>query len=169
MHRYQVFNDKLHWPKILTTTDDQGPIYHFDYSENLAQSYKYEPQSSHFNKNQYSLHCTVKYFNNLYQNLYHLSDEKKHDFAYTSHVVKHLLSLEDEFCQSEIIRVKSDNCATQHKCTYMFDFYHNLAVEQGKTVIVYYGVSGRGKGLVDAMSAFGVKKLSETSCGNRQL
>ena len=27
-----------------------------------------------------------------------------------------------------------------------------------KTVIVYYGVSGHGKGLVDAMSGFGVKQ-----------
>ena len=27
-----------------------------------------------------------------------------------------------------------------------------------KTVIAYYGVSGHGKGLVDAMSSFGVKQ-----------
>ena len=76
MHRYQVLNDKLHWPNILNTTENQGPIYHFNYSENLTQSYKYEPQSSHFNKQQYSLHCTVKHLKDAkHQYLYHLSDE----------------------------------------------------------------------------------------------
>ena len=33
-----------------------------NFSKNLAQSDNYEPQSSHFNKQQYSLHCTVKYY-----------------------------------------------------------------------------------------------------------
>ena len=32
-----------------------------------------------------------------------------------------------------------------------------LAKEISKTVIIYYGVSGHAKGLVDAMSSFGVK------------
>ena len=157
MHRYQVFNDKYQWPQILATTDTLGPIYHFDYSENLTQSYKYEPQSSHFNKKQYSLHCTVKHFLDSSQYFYHFSDSKKHDFAYTSHVLNHLLDLEEEDNVSVIIRVKSDNCSCQYKCCYVFKFYHNLAKKLGKTIIVYYGVCGHGKGLVDAMSAFGVK------------
>ena len=37
-----------------------------DFSENLTQLFKYEPQSSHFNKSQYLLHCTAKY-KNLYR------------------------------------------------------------------------------------------------------
>ena len=41
----------------------------------------------------------------------------------------------------------------------MFYFYRNLAAEQGKIVIVYYGVSGHGMGLVDVMSVFEVKTL----------
>ena len=158
MHRYQVFNDKHHWPKILATTDSLGPIYHIDYSENLTQSYKFEPQSSHFNKKQYSLHCTVKHLaNGRVQYIYHFSDAKKHDFAFTSHVVRHLQDIEDESCTSTIIRMKSDNCSSQYKCCYVFDSYQKLAKEKDKTIIVYYGVSGHGKGLVDAMSAFGVK------------
>ena len=32
MHKYQVYNDKYHWPRILATVTD-GPIYHMDYSE----------------------------------------------------------------------------------------------------------------------------------------
>ena len=38
-----------------------GAIYHFDFSENSTQMVKEELHSSHFNKNQYSLHCTVKH------------------------------------------------------------------------------------------------------------
>ena len=32
-HKYQVFNDQFHWPKILATANDIGEIYHMDYSE----------------------------------------------------------------------------------------------------------------------------------------
>lgn len=50
IHKYQIYNDKFHWPKILATIEIIGPIYHMDYSENLGQQFKYEPQLSHFNK-----------------------------------------------------------------------------------------------------------------------
>ena len=33
-HKYQVYNDKHHWQKILRTTEEFGAIYHLDYSEN---------------------------------------------------------------------------------------------------------------------------------------
>ena len=89
--------------------------------------------------------------------IYHFSDSKKHDFAYTSYCVNHLLDLEDDDCISVIIRCKSDNCSCQYKSCKVFNFYRNLAKKLGKTIIVYYGVAGHGKGLVDAMSAFGVK------------
>ena len=91
-HKYQVFNDQIHWPKILVTANDIGEIYHMDYSENVSQQFK--PQSSHFNKQQFSLHCTVKHTSNEdspYHYMYHLSDEMKHDSAFTSVVVYHLL------------------------------------------------------------------------------
>lgn len=52
-HKYQVYNNQFHWPKILSTCDQIGEIYHMDFSENLSQQYKYEPQSCHFNKQQY--------------------------------------------------------------------------------------------------------------------
>jgi len=84
MHRYQVNNDVFQWPIILATTNTYGPIFHMDFSENLSQMYKYEPQSSHFSKRQFSLHCTVKHSNeNERCYLYHLSDDKKHDYAFT--------------------------------------------------------------------------------------
>ena len=53
--------------------------------------------------------------------------------------------------------MKSDNCSCQYKCRFLFAFYKNLAKQLDKPVIAYYGVCGHGKGLVDAMSAFGVK------------
>lgn len=91
-HKYQVYNDKYHWQIILGTTDQIGSIYHMDYSENIATSYKFEPQSSHFNKSQYSLHCTVKHNSDGNTYLYHLSDKKKHNQAFTSAVVDHIVN-----------------------------------------------------------------------------
>ena len=97
----------------MATTNDIGEIYHMDYSENLSQQYKFKPQSSHFNKQQFSLPCTVKQTSNedsAHHYMYHLSDEMKHDSAFTNVVVHHLLEQDDP----EIIRLKSDNCSTQY-------------------------------------------------------
>ena len=60
------------------------------------QHVKYDPQSSHFNKSQYSLHCTVQHTSNdeaKYDYLYHLSDVMKHDHAFTSAAVDHILDV----------------------------------------------------------------------------
>lgn len=65
-----------------------------DYSENLSQMYKFELQSSHFNKKQYSLHCTVKHRYDRETSsedyIYHLSNDVKQDHAFTSSVVENL-------------------------------------------------------------------------------
>ena len=155
-HKHQVYNDQFHWPKILASCDQIGDIYHMDFSENLSQQYKYEPQSCHFNKQQYSLHCTIQHTGcsiSPHEHFYHLSDDMKHNFAFTSSVVHHLLELHNP----SVIRFKSDNCSTQYKSKYVFKQWQILAMKTQKMVIVYYGVSGHGKGLVDAMSGFGVK------------
>ena len=78
---------------------------------------------------------------------------KKHDFAFTEFVVRDLLS---RFDIDPIIRFKSDNCGYQYCSLHVFQFYRNLSKELGKTIILYYGVNGHGRGLVDAMSGFGV-------------
>ena len=57
--KYQVFSGQFQWPKIISLCNSISRIYHMDYSENLSQQYKFEPQSYHFNKSQYSLHCTL--------------------------------------------------------------------------------------------------------------
>ena len=50
-----------------------------------------------------------------------------------------------------------DNCSSQYCCQYVFQSYQKLAAELNKTIILYYGVNGHGRGLVDAMSGFGIK------------
>ena len=47
--------------------------------------------------------------------------------------------------------------AAQYNNQYMFFNWRQLAKSLWKKFIIYFGVSGHGKGLVDTMSAFGVK------------
>ena len=49
------------------------------------------------------------------------------------------------------------NCSTKYESKYVFKQLQLLAADTMKSVIVYYGVSDHGKGLVDAMSGFEVK------------
>ena len=56
-----------------------------------------------------------------------------------------------------ILHFKSDNCSTQYKCKWVFRFWSNLVKKLNTKIIIYYGVSGHVKGLVDAMGVFGVK------------
>ena len=56
-----------------------------------------------------------------------------------------------------ILRFKSDNCSIQYKFKWVFRLWSYLAKKLNTNIIIYYGVSGHGKGLVDAMGAFGVK------------
>ena len=154
LHRYQVQNDKFVWKYILGTVDD--PIFHMDYSENLGPTPKFEPQPAHFSKRQFSLHCTVMHKENgNHKFVYHLSDDLAHDSVFTIAVIKDLIKRYAP--DALVIRFKSDNCSTQYKCKYVFYQMRKLAVELQKTFILYYGVKGHGKGLVDAMSGFGVK------------
>ena len=137
-HKYEVYNNVFHWPSILSTTKDHGEIFHIYYSENLSQQYKFEPQSSHFSKRQFSLHCTVKHTtdpNNLHLYKYCLSDEMKHDHIFTTTVSKQLI----EESSSDIICIKSDNSSTQYKSKYIFKSYISLAAEISKPVIAFYG------------------------------
>ena len=150
IHKYQVYNDRHHWPKIWCNVSE-GFIYHMDFSETLTQQHKFEPQFSHFNEQQYSLHCTVKHTNNPampYEYLYHLSNDMKHDYAFTSVVVDELIASSED---STILRFKSDNCATQSKCKCTFNCWLTLSHKLNKIFFLYYGVSGQGKGLLDAM------------------
>lgn len=162
VHKFFVYNDKYHWPKIVSTVPEFGEITHSDYSENMSQLHKRESQSCHFNKAAYSLHCTVEHidpskyplFKSPYRYIYHLSDCMSHNYAFTSIVANHYVEVNPI---PKVIRRKSDNCAVQYKCSWVFNEYLQMAIKYDRNVIVYYGPSGHGKGLVDAMSAFRVK------------
>ena len=152
-HRYQEQNDKFVWKHILDEID--SPIFHMDFSENLMPTPKFEAQSAHFSKRQFSLHCTVMHNPGSNKFIYHLSDDMSHDSYFTMAVVNDLVT---RFApEDDIIRFKSDNCLTQYKCKYVFYQWRALATKSNKILIVYYGVSVHGKGLVDAMSGFAVK------------
>ena len=85
---------------------------------------------------------------------YHLSDDLKHDFAFTKTVIDDLL---EKNGTTTILLVKFDNWSVQYKCKNVFSMWQSIATSSQKKVIIYYDVSGHGKGLVDAMSGFGVK------------
>ena len=60
-HKFLVYDNIYHWPRILATVPEYGPILQMDFSKNLSQMHKYEPQSAHFNKRNYPLHCAVEH------------------------------------------------------------------------------------------------------------
>ena len=110
LHRYECKNNNYVWPQIL----DSSPrfIFHLDYSENISATPKFEPQNAHFAGKQTSLHCSVVHHpeNQKVQYAYQLSDDNKHDFAFTEAVVCDLIV---RFDISDVIRIKSDNCQAQ--------------------------------------------------------
>ena len=80
----------------------------------MTQQYKFESQSSHFSKKQFSLHCTVKHLPDSHKYIYHLSNVMTHNYVFTSTVLKYLI----DHSSTNIIRMKSGNCATQYKPKY---------------------------------------------------
>lgn len=139
-----------------------GPIFHLYYSEKIQVTRKYEPQSAHFNKRQYSVYFTVVHTSNIDSEtgkrfccLYHLSDKKKHDFAFSFAVIDGIVNCEDfSLTDCDCLRFKSDNCFCQYKHKNTLANWSQLPWLTSKIVIVYFGVIGD---LVDAMSSFGVK------------
>ena len=155
-HRYLVVNETTVWPRILTTASGDSPIFHLDYSENLQCTPKYEPQSHHFSGTQVILHCTVVHAGDDNSYVYHFADQFKKNHNATLLIIKDLVQTYHK-SSSDTIRIRMDNCAVQYKCKSVFAGYRKLAMETKKPVMIYYGVPGHGKGLVDAMSGFGVK------------
>ena len=90
---------------------------------------------------------------------YHLSDDRTHDSTFTKLVTTDLLDYFSDALEFPLIRIKSDNCSAQYCSRYVFEEYLKLAKKFDKPFILYYGVNGHGKGLVDAMSGFGVKSV----------
>ena len=139
----------------IDTAQQYQTIHHLDFSENFAP--KFEPQSARFNKDQYTLHCTVAHsfdddaFNKY---IYNFSSDTSHDSQFSYAIVDHLMTNND---QCLIFHFKSDNCSQQHKFCFVFANWGALVKKYNKTIILYYGVSGHSRGLVDSMNSLRVK------------
>lgn len=123
LHRYQVSNDC--W---------STKIYHMDFSENISVIPKFKPQSAHFSKHQFSLHCTVKHGENNNTYIYHLSNDLKHDDTFIMSVVHDIL---DRFpSNADVLCFKSDNCSNQYKSRYPFFKWRKLAMDIAKKILL---------------------------------
>ena len=85
----------------------------------------------------------------------------KQDYTFIATVAHSFLALND---LPKIIHRKRDNCVTQYKSQCVFGEYQKMAVQYDRKVIIFYGLSGHGEGLVNAMSAFGMKGPFSKSC-----
>ena len=120
IHRYFVYNDKHHWQIILCTIPQDGQIFYSGYSENTAQLSKYEAQSAHFNKCNYSLHCMVEHVNHEEHPIlksphifhHYFSNYVKLDYAFTTVAAERCLQ---HSLLRKTRRCKSGNCSTQYK------------------------------------------------------
>ena len=137
-HRFQVCNDNFEWKNILLTVPNLGPIFHLDFSENITNTSKFEPQSAHFSKKQFSLHCSVMHSCSQdfpqYQYFDHFSDVIRHNFYFSITVIKDLLTYIENL-DMDIYRFKSDNCSVQYKCRYFFPLIRSIAIEK---IYIYF-------------------------------
>ena len=153
-HRSHVKNVNKVLPSMRDSHD--GRYIELDFSENLAFKPKFEVQDAHFSGKQFTLHCSivtpgpVKY-------VYHLSDDTNHDPTFVHAVVKDIF---DRWSiKNETVIIKSDNAPTQYKNKYAFESMQQLADDYNVKIVRIYGAAGHGKGLIDAMSSFGVKAI----------
>ena len=89
--------------------------------------------------------------------VYHLSDDTGHDPTFVDEVLNDIF-LRWNIC-NETILLKSDNTPNQYKDKYAFAYYQDLANKYNVRIVRLYGAAGHGKGLIDAMSSFGVKSI----------
>ena len=154
LHTYLVQCERFVFQMFRESIVDYGDIFWVDMSENLANTPKDQCQDAHFNQRQSSLCCTVQIGADDNTFHYHFSDYNTHNISYTGTVFDHLYSLNKK---TMVFRVKSDNCAEQFKNRYVFGFWEHFSQTNNIPVLLFYGMAGHGKGLVDSMSSFGVK------------
>ena len=127
-----------------------------DFSENIAMKPKFEVQDAYFLGKQYSLHRSIVEPGTQKQ-FYHLSDDSTPNPELVHEV---LADLFDKLSiKNEIIMIKRDNALIQYKNKYAFNSTQTLSNDYNVKIIRIYGAAGHGKGLIDAMSSFGVKSI----------
>ena len=133
-----------------------GKCIELDFSKNLALKPKYEVQDAHFSGKQYSLHCSsVEPGDN--ECVYCLSDDTNHEPVFVNEVLEDIF--EHWNIKDETIIIKSDNAPTQYKNKFAFQSMINLSNKYNIRIIRINGAAGHGKGLIDAVSSFGVKAI----------
>ena len=137
-HRSQVANIKNTLPLIRESFN--GKYIEMDFS-GLSKS------RTCISRGSTSTISTQKYF-------YHLSDDTTHDPEFVHEVLFDKLSI-----KNETIMIKSENAPTQYKNKYAFNSIQTLSNDYNVKIIRIYGAAGHGKGLIDAMSGFGVKSI----------
>ena len=156
VHRSHVDNIAIVFPVIKEAFE--GKCIELDFSKYLAMKPKHEVQSAHFSSKQYALHCTIVLTQSSERKYhYQFSDDTTHDPSYVTMVLEDIFS--DFGIRDESVIIKSDNAPTQYKNLYAFKSYQNLANKFNTRIIRIYGAAGHAKGLIDAMSSFGVKAI----------
>ena len=153
-HRSYVDNCSTIFP--LMKDGYEGKYIELDFSQNLALRSKHEVQSAHFSGKQFSLHCAIaEPFEKRY--FYHLSDDTKHDGIFVDQVILDIIQRYD--IKNEDLWIQSDNASSQYKNKLPFALYQLLSNEFNLRIIRTYGAAGHGKGVIDAMSSFGLKNV----------
>ena len=135
---------------------NDGRYIELDFSENVSLKPKFEVQEAHFSGKQFALHCSIvepgdtKY-------VYHMSDDTTHDASFVHEVLEDIFIKWD--IKNETVMIKSDNAPSQYKDKCAFWSLQYLADTYNIKIIRVYGAAGHGKGLIDAMSSFGVKSI----------
>ena len=156
-HRHSVVADRSFWAYMHEVLDQ--PYIHLDYSQNIALKPKHEVQAMHFSGKEQTLHCTVLVNPDENTFIYHLSDDTIHDCTMTSFILQSIITEHPELIKGGKLILKSDNCSTQYKSRKVFEEMKRLAANWDVEIYWFYGEAGHGRGLVDAMSSFGCKKL----------
>ena len=122
------------------------------FSQNIALKTKDEVQTAHFSGKQQFLHRSIVIDeNDALSYVYHLSDDTAHDPTFVDEVLHDIFGRWN--IRGETILLKSGNAWNQCKDKYAFGVKYNVRI------IRLYGAAGHGKGLIDAMSSFGVKSI----------
>ena len=134
----------------------EGKYIDLDFSENIVMRPKSEVKNAHFTGKQYTLHyATVELGEQKY--VYQLSD----DTLYDSNSVNEVL--EDIFgrwnIRDEAIIVKRDHAPTQCKNKNAFFYMQSLGDRFNVVIVRIFGAAGHGKGLIDAISSFGIRSV----------
>ena len=87
---------------------------------------------------------------------YHLTDDTNHDSVLVHEVLEIIFQRWD--IKNETAMIKSENASNRYKNKYAFQSILNVCNKYNVRMIRTYGAADHGKGLIDVMFSFGVKR-----------